>query len=83
MEMTASVLLFGLVELIVLLIPLITALIKIGAWKKEIEMTIRRLERSDQRQDSQYATILSTMNDIQCSIVRLETVLQMNDVKHK
>lgn len=74
--MTKEVLLFGLIELIVLLIPVATVFIKYGSWKKEIEIKINSLEISDTRQDSQYSTILSTMNDIQMSIVRLETKFQ-------
>ena len=74
--MTKEVLLFGLIELIVLLIPVATVFIKYGSWKKEIEIKINSLEISDKRQDSQYSTILSTMNDIQMSIVRLETKFQ-------
>ena len=56
--MTKELLLMGVIELVIFLLPL-----------------------ADERQDSQYSTILSTMNDIQMSIVRMETKFEFMEKK--
>lgn len=68
---------------------LIEALIFLGGlavfvWKfsskiTSLEKDVEQLRLSDVKQDSQYSTILSTMNDIQMSIVRLETKFEVKE----
>lgn len=79
--MTKELLLMGIIELVIFLLPLATFLTKVGSWKREIELKLKALKMSDERQDSQYSTILSTMNDIQMSIVRMETKFEYMEKK--
>lgn len=79
--MTKELLLMGVIELVIFLLPLATFLTKVGSWKREIELKLKSLKLSDERQDSQYSTILSTMNDIQMSIVRMETKFEFMEKK--
>ena len=79
--MTKELLLMGVIELVIFLLPLATFLTKVGSWKREIELKLKALKLSDERQDSQYSTILSTMNDIQMSIVRMETNFEFMEKK--
>jgi hypothetical protein len=62
-------------------LPVATVLLRLGSWKREVELKIKALKLSDERQDSQYGTILSTMNDIQMSIVRMETKFEYMEKK--
>lgn len=79
--MTKEMFLIGLIEVIILVLPVATILLRLGSWKREIELKIKSLKLSDERQDSQYSTILSTMNDIQMSIVRMETKFEYMEKK--
>lgn len=79
--MTKEMFLIGLIEVIILVLPVATILLRLGSWKREIELKIKALKLSDERQDSQYGTILSTMNDIQMSIVRMETKFEYMEKK--
>lgn len=79
--MTKEMFLIGLIEVIVLALPVATVLLKLGSWKREVELKIKSLKLTDERQDSQYSTILSTMNDIQMSIVRMETKFEYMEKK--
>lgn len=79
--MTREMLFVGVIELIIFALPLATILMRLGSWKKEVELKLRNLKFSDERQDSQYSTILSTMNDIQMSIVRMETKFEYMEKK--
>lgn len=79
--MTKEMFLIGLIEVIILVLPVATVLLRLGSWKREVELKIKSLKLSDERQDSQYGTILSTMNDIQMSIVRMETKFEYMEKK--
>lgn len=79
--MTKEMFLIGLIEVIILVLPVATILLRLGSWKREVELKIKALKLSDERQDSQYGTILSTMNDIQMSIVRMETKFEYMEKK--
>lgn len=79
--MTKEMFLIGLIEVIILVLPVATILLRLGSWKREVELKIKSLKLSDERQDSQYGTILSTMNDIQMSIVRMETKFEYMEKK--
>lgn len=79
--MTKEMFLIGLIEVIILVLPVATILLKLGSWKREVELKIKSLKFTDERQDSQYSTILSTMNDIQMSIVRMETKFEYMEKK--
>jgi hypothetical protein len=79
--MTKELLLMGIIELVIFLLPLATFSTKVGSWQREIELKLKSLKMSDERQDSQYSTILSTMNDIQMSIVRMETKFEYMEKK--
>jgi hypothetical protein len=79
--MTKEMFLIGLIEVIILVLPVATVLLRLGSWKREVELKIKALKLSDERQDSQYGTILSTMNDIQMSIVRMETKFEYMEKK--
>lgn len=47
-----------------------------------LEKDIEQLRYNDTKQDNQYSTILSSINNIECSIVRLETKLEVEPL-HK
>lgn len=79
--MTKEMFLIGLIEVIILVLPVATILLRLGSWKREVELKIKALKLTDERQDSQYSTILSTMNDIQMSIVRMETKFEYMEKK--
>lgn len=79
--MTKEMFLIGLIEVIILVLPVATILLRLGSWKREVELKIKSLKLTDERQDSQYSTILSTMNDIQMSIVRMETKFEYMEKK--
>jgi hypothetical protein len=79
--MTKEMFLIGIIEVIILVLPVATVLLRLGSWKREVELKIKALKLSDERQDSQYGTILSTMNDIQMSIVRMETKFEYMEKK--
>lgn len=79
--MTKEMFLIGLIEVIILILPVATILLRLGSWKREVELKIKSLKLTDERQDSQYSTILSTMNDIQMSIVRMETKFEYMEKK--
>ena len=75
--MSTATLLVSLIELVVFLVPVITIIARWATWKTKIENKLAILETNDKKQDEQYENILSTMNNIQMSIVRLETKLNI------
>lgn len=74
--MTKEIFFYMLLEAVLFIIPLVIIIFKIGSWKREQEIRIKNLEIMAGKQDSQYTTILSTMSDIQCRIVKVETKLE-------
>lgn len=79
--MPKEIFLIGLIEVIILALPVATILLRLGSWKREVELKMKALKLTVERQDSQYSTILSTMNDIQMSIVRMETKFEYMEEK--
>lgn len=75
--MTKETLLYMTIELIIMLIPIITLALKLGSWKKEIELKVQNLEKSQDKSEVQFTAILTAVNNIQMSLTRLETKLQI------
>lgn len=75
---------YKLIEGIIFLSAFAGIIIKSASKFKEMDMKIQRLEADNQRRDSQYATILSSIGNVEQAIVRLEVSIEfMKDIKSK